>query len=224
MEIIKLIIQSKNLDKQEHFYQSVLGFKCERVSEKLLHIHANKNVLALEHSTNNFYYHFAFLIPTGSINKAIELLENKNIPLLTYNGSKIINFSDGKAIYFYDEDGNIAEFIERPDLDYPAKEHFSIDDVIKLNEIGLPVHNPKEMADKLVSNHGVAPLNQAGFSDNFCWVGDNNGVIIVVKEGRNWLPTNDKPGIVNDFRLLYSEGGKEYKVSFENNEITSWDY
>ncbi|WP_299216497.1 hypothetical protein [uncultured Aquimarina sp.] len=158
------------------------------------------------------------MIPTGSIEYAIDFLEELNIELLPYKGEKIIQFDSGCAIYFYDKDENIVEFIERPLANYPKSNNFSIDQVIKLNEIGLPHTDPIRMANTLVKEFGINPINKNSFRENFCWVGDHNGVIIVTKEGRNWLPTY-KPGIVNDFTICYKDIEKEYYLSFENNKI-----
>lgn len=223
MEIRTLKIYSKNINDQENFYRNIIGFKCRRESESRLSISTKENTLILEKSRNEFYYHFAFLIPTGAIQKAIIFLEMRNIKLLLLKGNKIIDFRSGKAIYFYDTDGNIVEFIERPSLNYPHKHSFCIDDIIKLNEIGLPSPKPQRMAIRLISQYKIIPINQDEFTDHFCWVGDYNGVIIVVKEGRSWLPT-DKPGILNDFSLHYTEEGKDYRLIFANNEIKNSRY
>ena len=197
MEIKSLRIYSQNFKEQLHFYKEVLGFKISSITESFK-VLCKENELIFERSDDVFYYHFAFLIPTGSLRSAIEFLREKGIELLLHNGREIIDFKTGEAIYFYDKDENIVEFIERPDLDYPHKNTFSINDVIKLNEIGLPVDNPKEMAYNLITNYGIRPINKDAFTSEFCWVGDFNGVIIVTKKGRNWLPTN-KPGMINDF-------------------------
>tara|TARA_R110002020_G_scaffold430221_6_gene639874 strand:+ start:71 stop:730 length:660 start_codon:yes stop_codon:yes gene_type:complete len=219
MEIKSLKIYSYNFKEQLDFYKEVLGFDIEVHTEsfKLL---SQENELIVEKSDDLFYYHFAFLIPTGSLRAAIKFLESKDIELLLHHGSKIINFKTGEAIYFYDKDGNIVEFIERPDLDYLHKSTFSIKDIIKLNEIGLPVDNPKEVANILTTNYGIKPINTKGFTSKFCWVGDFNGVIIVTKKGRNWLPT-DKPGIINDFSIKYEENGTLYNFTINRNFITS---
>lgn len=217
MEIKFLKIFSKNIEAQKEFYKNILEFSYELESNGFK-IKTQENTLSFEKSEKEYYYHFAFLIPTGSIYKAIDFLENKNIFLLPYKGEKIIQFDSGRAIYFYDKDENIVEFIERPLVNYPKSNSFSIDQVIKLNEIGLPHINPIKMANTLINKFGINPINRNSFRENFCWVGDHNGVIIVTEEGRNWLPT-DRPGITNDFTICYQENGIEYNISFENNEV-----
>ncbi len=223
MEIKTLKIFSKEIESQKTFYTDVLGFNFENSSNGFS-ISTKENTLQFEKSETDFYYHFAFLIPTGSIPQAIDFLEQKNIKLLPHQGNKIIQFDSGRAIYFYDKDYNIVEFIERPLLNYPHIRTFSIKEIIKLNEIGLPHTDPKGFSNLLISQYGITPLNKYSFSDTFCWVGDHNGVIIITKEGRNWLPTK-KPSMVNDFIVHYkNEKNEEYKVSFQNNKVISLNW
>lgn len=220
MEIRELIIFSHKINEQDDFYRNVLEFRCSRVTNSILEIHTGDTKLILEKSTKKFFYHFAFLIPTGTLNAAIDYLEKNSIQLLLLNGEKVIQFNSGRAIYFYDKDGNIAEFIERPTLNNQSGSDFSIESIIKLNEIGLPVSEPKNMTRILTTEFGIKPIKNAPFTDRFCWVGDYNGAVIVIKEGRNWLPT-EKPGIINDFSIKYMDQGKEYNLTFANNEITN---
>ena len=122
-----------------------------------------------------------------------------------------------KRTAFFDKDGNIAEFIERPTLDYPTTNQFSIENVIKLNEIGLPVQEPIKTAHRIIEALTIQPIDIIAFKENFCWVGDFNGVVIVVKAGRHWLPTKI-PSIINDFSLQFlDDKGNERQVKFENN-------
>jgi len=221
MEIRALKLFSNKIDEQEDFYRNVLGFDCSRISESLLEIHAGSTKLIFEASTQKIFYHFAFLIPTGSLHSAIDFLESKSLRLLPLNENIVIQFESARAIYFYDKDGNIVEFIERPTLNFPASHDFSIASVIKINEIGLPVSEPGKMAQRLSSEFGIKPMKDAPFADHFCWVGDHNGAIIVVKAGRNWLPT-ENPGIINDFSIKYRDQGLDYSLSFVNNEISKW--
>jgi len=220
MEIKELQIFSNRLNEQEDLYRNVLGFRCVRSSDSLLEIDAGRTRLILMKSASKFFYHFAFLIPTGALESAIIYLESKSRKLLTLRGKKIVHFDSGRAVYFYDEDGNIVEFIERPTLNYALKTDFDIADIIKINEIGLPVSDPKKMTSKLVSEFGIVPIENAPYLDKFCWVGDHNGAIIATKQGRNWLPT-EKAGIVNDFSINYTDSGRDYSLTFANNEVSN---
>lgn len=218
MEITQLKLFSKNLSRQLTFYRDVLGFPIIKASKNRVHIDAGLTELIFEKDDRGFYYHFAFLIPNQKIMEAIDFVEGKGLSLLLHKGSKIINFGSGQAIYFYDEDQNIVEFIQRPSLGYESTEPFSINQVVKINEIGLPVANTLEMSELLIQRFGIELIDPGNLSPMFCWVGDFNGVIIVVKEGRDWLPT-ERPGIVNDFGLRFEASGQVHQIRVENNEI-----
>lgn len=219
MEIKELTLFSKNIDKQEIFYNDILGFPTSRNHINNLTINAGSTTINLEKSSKSHLYHFAFLIPTGSLESAISYLESRGIRLLPYKDDKIIYFNNGTAIYFFDEDRNIVEFIERPLLDYVSLDHsFSIEDIQKVNEIGLAVSNPKKTTEELTNKFGVEPLANAPMKEDFCWAGDHNGAIIVTKLGRNWLPTNIR-GTYNNFSISYVEGNILHKVLFKKDNI-----
>ena len=168
MEIKELKIYTQNFEEQVQFYKEVLGFSTTKKSEIQFEIQTKKSKLIFESTDKKFYYHFAFLIPPKTIDFAIQFLENKYIELLLYKKSKIIDFKSGKSIYFFDKNRNIVEFIERPSLNYKSTAQFSIEEVIKINEIGLPVAEPIKKAKELVETLGIIPLDINEFSENFC--------------------------------------------------------
>ena len=125
MEIQALKIFSQNINEQESFYSEVLGFDCIRTSDATFEVIAKENKLIFEKCDSASYYHFAFLIPPKSIESAIKYVEDRSVELLRLGGDKIIYFDSGKAIYFYDKDENIVEFIERPTLKYSSQHSLS---------------------------------------------------------------------------------------------------
>lgn len=222
MQIKELKIFSNDIEGQHRFYAEVLGFECLRKSTSILEVSTRENVLVFEKRGGRRCYHFAFMISPKSLESAILYLERRSVELLRYKGEKMVHFDSGRAIYFYDMDGNIVEFIERPSLiKYRSSTVFSVDEVIKVNEIGLPVKHPLQCAERLVEEFHIEPLNRAGFNDTFCWVGDYNGVIIVVKEGRNWLPT-EKAGKHYEFSIRYVDERKTVSLKFNNYRISPW--
>ena len=140
--------------------------------------------------------------------------ESKGLNLLPYKGESIIHFDNGRAVYFYDADENIAEFIERPLVDYPSKRNFSIHDLIKINEIGIPSAKPLRQAQLLCEDYGIVPMDTERFDNEFCWVGDHEGVILSPIAGRNWLPT-DRPCIPSPALVRYESEGKSYEYRSE---------
>ena len=108
MEIKEIKLYTNHIDEQAYFYQTLLGFPCKRVSKNLIYIYTHENTLVLQQSNMKVFYHFAFIIPTGSLYKAIDFLAQRNINLLPLNNKNIIEFTTGRSIYFYDNN-NIVE-------------------------------------------------------------------------------------------------------------------
>jgi catechol 2,3-dioxygenase-like lactoylglutathione lyase family enzyme len=210
MHIQEVHLISSNLDAQEGFYGKKLGLPIQRLSETELSIQCGENELFFhQRKPSPYFYHFAFLIPTGALEHAIAFAHRNNFDLLPYRGKNIIHFENGRAIYFYDADNNIAEFIERPLLNYPPKSSFSINDLIKINEIGIPTTTPLLQANLLCEEYGIVPMSAEHFDNEFCWVGNHEGVILTVVAGRNWLPTN-RPCIASPTMVKYVSEGKSY--------------
>ncbi len=212
MKIHQLVLFAQSLEEQERFYIDHLGFEGKR-SEGKLHIHAGNTELIFRERTNPPHYHFAFLIPTGQLPEAISFASKKQLTLLLHNNEPVIDFGTGQAIYFYDPSGNIVEFIDRPSLKRTSSQPFSAKRVICINEIGLPHSDPFTEAESLVAKFGIVPLDRSRFDDNFCWVGNFEGTFLVVKVGRNWLPTHLQ-AIPNDFDIVFETESGMHAASF----------
>lgn len=218
MKINKLKLFSTNLNEQLVFYRDLLGFPLIEKTENLIRFQTGKTELIFEKSAKKEFYHFAFLIPTGQLEKSIRFLEKKGIELLRWDGELIAHFKNGRAVYFFDKDGNITEFIERPTLGFESDSEFSIDQILKINEIGLPVETPLEYSKKLVKKFNLTLADQSNFFETFCWAGDYEGVFIVTKIGRNWKPTQ-LSSVINDFEIEFEESEKVFQIGFKNNSI-----
>lgn len=224
MELRQLKLFSKNIEKQYQFYKNTLGFEVKFIEEHKIQIHSgNTKLIFEEQKESNFIYHFAFLIPNGKIEDAIPFLEEKGINLLQKNNEKIIYFGTkesyvGRAIYFLDADDNIAEFIERPSLGHVGKESFSLHQIIKINEIGLSVEDPLLFSRQLISKFKIEMIDPNHTSEVFCWIGDYDGVFIVVKNGRYWLPTQFE-AFSNDLSVVFESNGKQYEMEFSKGKV-----
>lgn len=219
MKIKKLRLGSKNLQKLQEFYADILGFELELASAGEINVKAGFTQLVFSEKLESpELYHYAFLIPTGSLEAAIKYVESREIELLTYKGNKVIHFDTGRSIYFFDADGNIAEFIERPSLSYPSKQTFDVCDVICVNEIGLPVSNTLDTSQELMTNHNIQPINPKAWNEYFCWVGDHEGAVIVVKERRHWMPT-EIPAVINDFEIAFEENNTSMNFKCKSGEL-----
>jgi catechol-2,3-dioxygenase len=127
-------------------------------------------------------YHLAFALPPGSVRSAFAWAH----PGLDMLSEEIFDFSNwnADAFYFEDPDGNVLELIAR----HGPERAFAVSDIVNLCELGLPVADPPTAVTELETELGLEVFD--GDRDAFTAVGDPQGLFIVVRPGRNWLPTD----------------------------------
>ncbi len=134
-------------------------------------------------------YHFAINIHPGSFKKWLARLESLRIDVLKDStGESSFRFESWQAssVYFRDPDGNIAELIARDNIPHDAWNHLEEGNlsstILGVSEIGLVVPNVSAFTRTL-----NIPQYQES-SEAFAALGDPNGLLIVVKQGREWYP------------------------------------
>ena len=90
-------------------------------------------------------------------------------------------------IYFRDPDGNILECIARHRLDNASAQAFGPASLLNVSEIGWPVEDVPQSVERLEQQLGLSVFGSA--SDTFTPLGDDEGLLIVVKLERPWFPT-----------------------------------
>ena len=86
------------------------------------------------------------------------------------------SWGGARAVYFRDPEKNVVELIARPQ---PRSD-------LSLAEVGLPVDDVPAAVDALRRELALAPYDDWG--DSFAPVGDDDGLLIVVRVGRGWYP------------------------------------
>ena len=114
MLIHELKIYSSQLAKQVAFYSSKLGIKCIHQTKEQASFQLGSSVLTIESRQNSTPYHFAITIPSNKEHEALNWLKER-VKILAAQDIEIhdFNFWNAKAMYFYDSDQNIVEFIAR---------------------------------------------------------------------------------------------------------------
>ena len=193
MEIKELILFTNNIDKQKNFYSKIIeleeikSFSHDEISFKI-----GNSVLKFIKRDQITPYHFAINICSNQEQEALLWLKER-VSILKDEENEIINFEswNAKAIYFYDEDKNIIEFIARKNLESTSHEAFSPISLLEISEVGLPTVSIEEIYRKLNKYMGLSIYS--GSFDEFCAIGDENGLIICVDQvKKNWFPSNDK--------------------------------
>ncbi len=190
MKITQLRLPDCSLQAQHAFYGERLGLPTRWVDDAL-HVQAGTTTLifvpvAPEESR---VHHFAFNIPENQFAEAKAWLQMR-MPLHTdASGQDEFHFEgwNAHAVYAFDANGNIIEFIARHDLPNANATPFSAASLLNISEIGWVTPNVRKQVGQLATQYGL-PIYDGNGSDVFTAVGDPNGLFIVVAENRLWYP------------------------------------
>jgi hypothetical protein len=91
------------------------------------------------------------------------------------------SWGEARSVYFRDPAANVGELVARP---RPHPE-------LSLAEVGLPVDDVPAAVDAL-GTLGLLPYREPG--ELFAPVGDEDGLLIVVRVGRGWFPVGEPAG------------------------------
>lgn len=211
MKIKELILFTNNLDRQIDFYTTILEFPIVNSTPESCSFKMGDSILTLKYKGKIVPCHYAINIPSFKEVEALYWLKER-VDILSFDEKEIIDFSNwnAKAIYFYDLDKNIVEFIARKNLDYKSDLKFSTKSVLSISEIGLVSNQIRKTFQKL---NEIASIEvYSGDFDRFCAVGNDNGMFILVNNKlKKWFPTGDLIEqsdfkIRGDFNFDYTNG------------------
>lgn len=220
MRIIHLKLRTKNLNKQIEFYSVALNFEILKKTSNSVSFQIGKSILTFEESPEFHPYHFAINIPSNKENEALNYIKERTA-VLTHEKAEIIDYPNwnAKALYFYDADLNIVEFISRYNLNYQSSKGFDRDSMIEISEIGLPTDNIESVFNELHSKCGLEIYD--GNFERFCAIGDETGLIICINNNlKNWFPTNDK-AYASDFEMTVLNEEIKYLLKYKNGILSS---
>jgi catechol-2,3-dioxygenase len=218
MKINELKIFTKNLIEQIDFYSNQIGLKLIKTSETEAQFMVGKSILRIIKSEKFKPYHFAINIPSNKENEALKWLKER-VKILEHGKTEIQDFDfwNAKAIYFYDIDQNIVEFIARKNMKNESNDEFSVNSLLEISEIGMPVNDIEKTYSALKQITNIE-IFDGGF-ERFCAIGDENGLFICInKKIKDWFPTGDKAHS-SEFEIKINENGREYELEFINEEM-----
>lgn len=228
MKIRKLTLFTTRIEPQIQFYRQVLGLPIKQSNKDSVQFQIGKTELELRFKENATPYHFAINIPCNKEHEAMQWLKQR-VTVLKDNALELIDFSDwnAKAMYFYDEDNNIVEFIARKNLDNQSNAAFDIDQLLEISEIGLPCDHIEDIYNQLHEDAGLEIYS--GSLNVFCAIGDERGLFICIdKNKKKWFPidasvTNaDEINIAyaSDFNALIEVKGKVCSCTYLNGALS----
>lgn len=194
MIIQHLVLNTSVLSEQKQFYCQLLGMKLIEETAISFTVQAGYTKLTFNHSNERSIYHFAFNIEENKLVDAVNYLKERT-PLLSDGKDEVFHFQEwnAHACYIYDAEGNIVEFIARHNLASQSAGPFSIENLLGISELGLPVENVADTVGYCTKELDLAPWR--GNGTTFQPIGDEQGMFIAAAVDRAWFPTNEQARI-----------------------------
>jgi catechol-2,3-dioxygenase len=204
MRIQELSLQTRHLADQKDFYHTALGLPllAETTASCTLQVGATR--LHFQEAQQEVLYHVALTIPRNTFTEAKSWLR-KHVPLLRKHGEDEFFFANinARSLYFCDAANNILELIVHYDLDHETKGAFGPAQVLHVSEVGLPVADVLAQVSLLKAKLDIEPYGGL-VSEEFAFMGDIYGQLVVVKIGRPWQPAETLLAAVSPMQLTMS--------------------
>ena len=190
------LVTGTSLTELKKFYTSLLELPLVSEQADRFTIRTGETTIRFIKTNEKYaapFYHFAFNIPENKILKAREWQLKRTA--LSATPSQLIDSAYPKdirhfqhwnahSVFFWDPAGNLVEYIARHDLKNSAEGEFSSKDLLCASEVAFIVNDTEIIADEIRSSFN---LNQyKGGDENFRAIGDENGLLLVIKKGRVW--------------------------------------
>lgn len=188
------LITAAALPSMKDFYHGLIGLPVLEDRPERLTLRAGSTQLAFvpaQARDGNPFYHFAFNIPQNKI-LAARTWQKERTALLPIPRhlrdpkypDEVVDYRHWNAhsIFFFDPAENVVEYIARHDLDDASSGPFSVKDILYASEIGLIVDDVPDVASALRQTLGLT--NYRGASAQFAALGDELGLLLVMKRGR----------------------------------------
>ncbi len=216
MRIHELRLPTTDLPAQLAFYRDVLSLPIVASTAEHFAVQAGTTRLIFTAEGDAApVYHFAFNVPRNQFASARAWIEARVPLILDANGAPTWH-SDGwnaDILYFYDPAGNILEFIARQTLDDERPAPFTSDDIQCISEIGLAVDDVQAAVADL-STRLLLPVYDGAGSDSFSALGDEHGLLIVVRKGRAWYPTQDRVALEGETQVVITSGAPAQTITY----------
>ena len=190
------LVAGTSLIELKKFYTSLLDLPLVSEQTDRFTIRAGETTISFVRTSEKDatpFYHFAFNIPENKILKAREWQLKRTA--LSATPTQLIDSAYPKdirhfqhwnahSVFFWDPAGNLVEYIARHDLKNSAEGEFNSKDLLCASEIAFIVNDTEIIADEIKSSFNLDQYKGGG--ENFRAIGDENGLLLVIKKGRVW--------------------------------------
>lgn len=204
MKLLTIDLDTNNLSATRTFYTQRLGLPIIAESTNSFTLQVGWTQLTFRSAIKSVApYHFAINVPAGMLELCMHWFAFDYLDTQAC-GQTIAEFRDWRArsAYFFDNNGNILEFITRHDLPL-ADSNMTMGDLFQgISEIGITTSCVTSTIHQLSEQYGVTCFCKSRPMPDFAALGDDNGLFIVSKVSRKWLFT-DIPAASNKYRVTF---------------------
>jgi catechol 2,3-dioxygenase-like lactoylglutathione lyase family enzyme len=221
MKILDIELYTTDLDSTRFFYVRRLGLPILSRSASHLTVLVGWTRLTFRLVDQPVApYHFAINVPRGSLDVIMYYFDLEYIATQA-PGKTIADFPSwrARACYFYDSVGNLLEFIARTDL-YLDDPNLTFSDLFQgVSEIGIATEDVAHTTRQIQGSFAIQQFDKTAPTSDFNALGDDNGLFILSRVGRNWL-FSDTPAGLNYCRVEFSNGSDvQVMYSYEVNRL-----
>jgi extradiol dioxygenase family protein len=217
MFIQALHLHTQDLAATKKFYKELMQAPVINESEKHIALGFGHSALTFHASAeNNPFYHVAFSIPNNKLDEALEWVSEKTA-ILPYSETEMIADFVGwkaKSFYFHDNNENILELITHYELKTSSTQPFNAELITGICEIGVTVEDVEHACKEFNELFHIPYFPKGPQLPDFGVMGDANGMFIVSKTGRGWLPTF-RPCEKHWTKVLVENDGTKNEFVFE---------
>jgi catechol 2,3-dioxygenase-like lactoylglutathione lyase family enzyme len=192
MRFTTLTITASDLGAAKDFYRRALGLEVIPADGGFGAMIGRTTLVVRAGETAWGSVHLAITIPRNRFAEAKTWLSAR-VPLSVVDGADEFALPDepwcSKSLYFRGPDGVVLEFITRDRLANDSSEPFSSASMLCISEAGIASPDVRTTVAELDSKYGAEPFGKS--VDEFAPIGDDDGLFIVVADGRPWFSAPD---------------------------------
>jgi len=193
MLIKELTLLTNDITETKNFYHHLMEFPVLEETKEKISFSIGNSILSFQQKGKYKapFYHVAFSIPNNKLTEALEWV-SKRTSILPYSENEIIADFIGwnaKAFYFHDAQENILEFITHFDLNTQEKNKFTSVSIQSICEIGIVTDDVPATCKEIIEQYHIPHFSKGPLLKDFAVMGDTNGLLIISKTNRGWLPT-----------------------------------
>jgi catechol 2,3-dioxygenase-like lactoylglutathione lyase family enzyme len=192
MRFTSLTITASDPAEAQHFYRDVLGLQTRHIADGFEAVVGQTTLVVRRGETPWAGIHLAITIPRNRFDDAKAWLSERT-PLTVVDGIDEFPLADepwcSNSLYFRGPDGIVLELITRDRLENDSGEPFSSSSLLCISEAGIASQDVQATVRELHARYGAEPFGTG--VDEFAPIGDDNGLFIVVADGRAWFSAAD---------------------------------